>query len=348
MKSTCIRIVIVSLLSVSCLSGCYVTTQARYFLGYQASAEKIDRLLQDNDTSADTRDFLHRVKDIKSFADRLGLEQNDNYTIYIDLNRDYIADVVAAAEATSLELYHWRFPIGSFPYKGFFKRHDALREAERLKQKEYDVFVRPVDAFSTLGYFKDPLYSYMQDYDVFRLASMLIHEQTHATVFLKGYVGFNEELATFVGEQAALLYIESYYGPDSAELQEARAGMVDSERFVDSMKTLANRLETLYSSGIAMDEMLREKNRIIDEYQDGFEATYEQRFHTDRYRWFINFPVNNAFLGTYMMYTRDLSLYEKAYHRCDNDLIEFIRRVREVEEYDGDPRDFVATIGMDD
>ncbi len=332
------------LLAAGCLSGCYVTTQARYFLGYQASAEKIDRLLQDETIQSETREFLLRVKDIKKFADRLGLEQNDNYSIYIDLNRDYIADVVAAAEATSLELYHWRFPIGSFPYKGYFKRHDAVREAERLKKKGYDVFVRRVDAFSTLGYFKDPLYSYMREYDTFRLASMLIHEQTHATIFLKENVGFNEELATFVGEQGALEYIESRYGVGSIEFQEAYAGMADSLRFIESMKTLANSLDSLYSSGISEEQMLREKERIISEHQHRFGATYEQHFDTDRYRWFTDFPVNNAFLGTYMMYTRELSLYQQTFHRCGDDLGEFIGRVKKVTDYEGDPRVFVASI----
>ena len=118
---------------------------------------------------------------------------------------------------------------GQAPYKGFYERPDALAEAARLKKEGYDVIVRKVDAFSTLGFTKDPVYSFMKKYSPYELASTIIHEQTHATLWVKGQTDFNEELADFVGETGALEWIAARFGAPSEEYRSAVDEKADSE-----------------------------------------------------------------------------------------------------------------------
>ncbi|MGO9411115.1 MAG: aminopeptidase, partial [Spirochaetia bacterium] len=197
---------IVSLL-VSCASQLgYLVKQGDYLLRYSSGTESVDDLLKSPSTPADTREFLQRVKEIRTFAvESIGLRDNGNYTRYKSIDRDYLVDVVQACDALSFTPYQWSYPfMGKLPYKGFYERPDALAEAGRLKKEGYDVIVRKVDAFSTLGFTKDPVYSFMKKYSPYELASTIIHEQTHATLWVKGQTDFNEELADFVGETGAL------------------------------------------------------------------------------------------------------------------------------------------------
>ncbi|MDR3341903.1 MAG: aminopeptidase, partial [Treponema sp.] len=196
-------------------SGCYTLKQGVTMLGYLNRAVPLESLLTaspeepvdasgeegSSDAALDKRRFVEQVLDIRRFAiTALGLRESANYTRYVALDRDYLAAVVSAAAQDSFSRYEWWFPVvGKVPYKGFFDPKDARKEAEKLKKKDLDVWIRGVDAFSTLGWFSDPLYSYMRHYPVHQLADLIIHEQLHATVYLKGQSQFDEELAEFVG-----------------------------------------------------------------------------------------------------------------------------------------------------
>ncbi|MDR1100277.1 MAG: aminopeptidase, partial [Treponema sp.] len=197
-------------------SGCYTLTQGTAMLGYLARAVPLESLLEDGDSAfgsaaEENRRFVELVHDIRRFAiDELGLAASENYTTYVAIDRDYLAAVVSASAADSFDRHEWWFPVvGSVPYKGFFSAAGARKERVKLEKRGLDVWVRGVDAFSTLGWFQDPLYSYMRSYPPDRLADLLIHESVHATVFLKGHVQFNEELAEFIGSEGARLYMES-------------------------------------------------------------------------------------------------------------------------------------------
>ena len=211
------------------VSGCasqvgYLAKQGSYLLRYSVGTRSIDSLIADSSTAADVRAFAVKVREIRGFAaESLGLRSNGNYTRYRQIDRDHLVDVVSACDAESFTAYLWSYPLlGKLPYKGFYERSDADAEAARLRGQGYDVIVRPVDAFSTLGFTKDPVYSFMKGYSPFELASLIIHEQTHATLFVKGQPEFNEELATFVGNEGAFEWLQAAYGGDSAEYRAAR------------------------------------------------------------------------------------------------------------------------------
>ncbi len=287
---------------------------------------------------------MERVQDIRRFAmEELGLEMSKNYTRYVNIDRDYLAAVVSACAADSFTRYEWHFPVvGSMPYKGFFNVEDARKERDKLEKKGLDVEIRRVDAFSTLGWFTDPLYSYMRDYSTGSLADLLIHELTHATVFLKGQVQFNEELAEFVGTEGARLYMESRFGLESGEYRALQASKIDNLAFVSFIRELAAELEIVYASGKSREEKLREKEQIIAAAKMRFDAEYESRFTSDNFRGFSEMPVNNAYLDLYRLYYAEDDFCEELYEASGRDLKAFIAAVRTLEKKDSsgvrDPR----------
>jgi len=192
-------------------SGCYSIKQGVTMIGYLGQAVPLEK-------TADS-DFIGLVEDIRVFAkDELGLVLSKNYTRLVELDRNYLAAVVSASAKDSFQRHEWRFPVvGRLPYKGFFNVDDARKERFKLEEKDLDVWVRSVDAFSGLGWFNDPLYSFMRNYSPNRLADLIIHELVHATVFIKGQVKFNEELAQFIGTEGARLFLEKRFGLDSNE-----------------------------------------------------------------------------------------------------------------------------------
>jgi predicted aminopeptidase len=325
------------------LPGCYVLKQGGVLLGYRNGAVPLEEA-GGPDAPEELRRFAARVADIRSFAIReLGLEENRNYTLYVELDRDYLAAVVSASHRDSFRRHEWRFPIvGTVPYKGFFDEEDAREEAEKLKARDLDVWVRRVDAFSTLGWFSDPLYSYMTGYPPHRLAELLIHEGFHATVFLKNRVQFNEELAEFVGREGARLYMEKTFGRESAEYRVMEDAAADADAYIAFVQGLIVRLGELYSGGAGRDEILRRKEEIIRAAQAEFAETYENRFRGGGYRGFARLPVNNAYLELFRLYHDGSAFFRDLYERSGRDLPRFIRAAKTLRGRRGDPKPLLA------
>jgi predicted aminopeptidase len=227
--------------------------------------------------------------------------------------------------------------VGKVPYKGFFNPEDARKERAKLEKQDLDVWVRGVDAFSTLGWFRDPLYSYMREYPVHQLADLLIHELLHATVYLKGQSQFDEELAEFVGREGARLYIERTFGIESEEYRLMVDSAADSAAFVGYIRELAAELEVLYGADMSRDEKLERKAAIIRAGQERFDAEYEERFRGEGYRVFSQLPVNNAYLDLYRLYYDGTSFYEELYEKAGRNLPAFIAAAKELTAR-GDPK----------
>ena len=170
------------------LSSCYETTQGLRYLSIRSKAESFDHALADPKTSPALRLLIERARTARSFAlTELGLWETKNYTSVVPLDADRLATVVQACAELSFTRHLWSYPIvGKMPYRGYFDQKEAEREAARLKLTGLDVISRPVDAFTTLGWFKDPLFSFMSSYGEADIADLVIHEMTHATIFLKG------------------------------------------------------------------------------------------------------------------------------------------------------------------
>lgn len=323
------------------LSSCYVTVQGSRYLALRARAVRAERVLADPDSSRDSKDLVLRAEAVRSFATSvLGLADTRSYRALVELDSDRLATVVSACDPVSFDRHLWKYPlVGALPYKGFFEPGEAEREAERLKAKGLDTLVRPVDAFSTLGWFADPLFSTFARYDDGELAELIIHELAHATVFVKKAEQFNEEFATFVGRRGARLYLARAYGPDSPELEALDASRADSEAFAAFLRETARRLETVYSSGGSREEILARKAELITARAREYRDAAPTLLRGEAYRSFPMERVNNAYLDLYRLYEGEPELYDEYLETvCGGDLEVFIRKLVDLARLGGDPK----------
>ena len=322
------------------IGGCYLLKQGTYLLRYNSRSRSIEKVLAQRSISEDVEEMLRDVQEIRRYAvEEIGLEQNRNYTRYLELDRDYVVDVVTACAADSFTPHQWRFPFfGSFPYKGFYEKPDAEREAARLEKRGLDVWIRKVDGFSTLGFFSDPIYSFMTDYSPYALADLIIHEQTHATIFIKNQIQFNEELATFVGREGALSFLRDHYGADSEAYAQALAGLEDGNVFRDQVIELYHQLEGIYILEADREMILAEKMRIVEEFNRRLISQAPELFRTDRFRNFQGIPANNAYIMSFVRYTRDLDLFYRLYESKGGDLRATVEVLKQLERHRGCPK----------
>lgn len=321
-------------------NGCYLIKQGIYLIRYNSRARPLEAILEDPDTEEKIRSFLKLAQEIRAFAiDSVGLVNNDNYSRMVELDNDFIAVFVSAAQKLSFEQHKWCFPVlGCIPYKGFFELDDAKKEAGKLSKAGYDVDISKVDAFSTLGFFSDPLYNYMADYEAFSLASLIIHEQTHATIYLKGQAQFNEELATYIGNKGALEFVKSKYGEDSEEYRNAVCVSRDSQKYGSIMKKLVKDLDKIYKSDDSSESKLEKKQQTIDFFRHNLKNNYDSIFETPNYRNLGNMKINNASLAVWMTYTFDVDLFEQLYRKKGNNLRNLMDYIRTLKKLKGDPK----------
>lgn len=346
--STAIKLsALLSIISLSLLTGsCYILQQGSSLIGYQIQAEKNSKLTASKDTSPEVKAFLKEVEQITAFAqEELGLEASKNYTKYVEIDRKYLAAVVSAAEELDLKQHTWSFPIvGEVPYKGFFQAEKAHREAEKLEERGLDTWISAVDAFSTLGFFKDPLYSYMIDYSPYRLANLLIHEQTHSSIWVKDHSTFNEELASFIGDEGAKLFILRRFGSTSDEYQGIFAMEADRNQFRSDMAKLRSRLEDIYSSEKSDEIKRREKAAAFSEFKSDFADAYASAYQTDAYKAVSELPINNAYVTINAVYFSQDDIYQRFLDFCDGDIRKMISLLKPLDGTRRDPKAFMEQL----
>jgi predicted aminopeptidase len=326
------------------LPSCYLLKQGTSLIGFQLKAEPVDRIVAEgtyrngDPVPQEVRDFLDKVERIRQFAtDELGLAAGKNYTTFVPTDREHLAYVVSAVKEFAFDRNYWWWPLaGSFPYKGFYDSDDAVALARQMKERGYDVWVRPVDAFSTLGILHDPLFEFMVGYDTYDLANTIIHEQTHATIFVKDQVQFNEELATFVGDAGALQYLHSISAP-AEELRSIDDRVADRATLRTIVFDLRARLEELYATDLDDEAKRVEKARIIEESKSYVGDNYGALFRTDLYEGYVDLPINNAYIDLFVKYTEDLSLFEELFSRLGSSVPRFMEAVSVVAHPGGIP-----------
>jgi predicted aminopeptidase len=192
-------------------TGRYIARAAWEEAKILARRRSIPDLVEDARTPAATRAKLQLVLAARAFAeDSIGLRAGDSFTTYSQLDRDTLVLVLSGAYRDRLQRYTWWFPIvGRVPYKGFFDFEGARRSSRELEGKGLDVYLRPASAFSTLGFFNDPLLSTTLRQDSLDLTNTVIHETTHSTFYAPGEAVFNESFANFVGARGAAAFFRA-------------------------------------------------------------------------------------------------------------------------------------------
>lgn len=324
-----LTLVLAALTAVASLSGCYITKQGAGQAQLLMSRTPVSKLMA-ADGETDVKTKLGVIQDVKAFGEyEIGLRQTSNYQDFVKLDRDAVSYVVSAAPKDKLEPYTWWFPIiGNVPYKGYFDKADAEALKKDLDAQGYDTILRGVPAFSTLGWLPDPVYSPFLAYDVPTLSNIIIHETTHATLFLSGQASFNEGFATFVGNHGALAYLKQKFGVQSAYYKDAEAAVKDNAIFTEFIQEVSAKLDTLYTSDRPRDEKLAERERIFTWAQTQFETVYAPRMHGHQFRHFPKKTINNAALISYRTYYNRLDRFEAAHTKLGGNLrktVEFFK-----------------------
>jgi predicted aminopeptidase len=229
------------------------------------SREPIDKVLETDKIAAETRKKLTFTKSVIEFARKAGLEVGSSYKYYIELGGEAVSYTVQAARPTELELKTWWFPIvGRVPYLGYFDRKDRDKEAEALEKQGFEIYKGSVAAYSSLGWFADPVYSSMLRRSDVDLAHLYFHELTHRTLWLNGGVEFNENLAEFVADVLTKEFFTSLNR--IGELEDLKREQKDYRLFkvwLDELRrTLKASLEA--SREKPHKERVAEKTKVID------------------------------------------------------------------------------------
>jgi predicted aminopeptidase len=324
----CIRMGLL-LLWVPFLNGCslgFIWQAAVGQVKLLARQQPVERVLQNGTLSEQERQKVRLILDVRTFAAaQLGLHGDGSYTTFVDVGGPYVSYNVSAAPKDALQPYVWWFPIvGRVPYKGYFKQASALREARQLKAKGYDTYVRGVRAYSTLGYFDDPILSSMLAYHDFVLMSTIIHELLHQTVWVKGSVSFNESLANFVGDQGTLLYLAQRHGADSPVYQHYLDLHADAEVFREYMQSIVARLEALYAQPLGREEKLQRREELFADAKAAYPQVFPRMKTTAYQRYFERQTLNNAVMLSFRRYHQDTEFFETALAARNGDLRRFI------------------------
>src|SRR5712691_13546006 len=282
----------------------------------------VEEVLHDARLTLQEQHKLRLILAVRSFAiTQLDLRASKSYTTFVQLDRPYVSYNLSAAAPDAFKPYVWRFPfLGSMPYKGFFDKDYALREQHALEEQGYDTYLRGVRAYSTLGYFSDPILSSMLAYDDFFLINTIIHEMLHQTVWIKGSVSFNESLANFVGERGTLAYLAQRYGIDAPQYQRYRDQRADALVFEEYMDALIEHLEALYHEPISRAEKLRRRAQIFTEAVTAYPDVFSRMKTPDYHTFFERQPLNNAVLLAFRVYHRDPAFFEHALAEQGGDL----------------------------
>ncbi len=308
------RAAVLGILLLTALSACEIGYYSHLAVGQGKillNTQSIHNLRSTPHLPDSTRSQLALVDSILAFAQSLGLHTGGSYTEYYDTKGQPISWNVSAAPKDALQPHLWHFPIvGSLPYKGFFERERAERTFADLQKAGYDAYLRPVNAYSTLGYFNDPLLSTMLDDPPEALAEVLLHELAHATIFVDGHTDFNESLATFVGQRGTLLFIAQHFGNDTSLIDKVHAQRRDAERFRLFVAGVVQSLDSLYSAGLALDEVLVRREEVFADAQTRFRPTLGQ-YANPRYDYFLTWQLNNARLLSFKRYQSKQDLFER-------------------------------------
>ena len=297
--------------------------------------EPIDELLQDEDVSSEDKEKFKLVLNARNYSESLGLKPEGSFTQYSDVERDVLLWVLSASSPVEFSPITWWFPIvGRIPYKGFFDKDDAIEEAKELEQKGFDFYLRPSPAFSTLGWFDDPLLSTVLAFDDVSLVNTVIHEVLHNTIWIKDNAPFNESLANFVGTIGARDFFQSELHTNQDYAEQADAQWKDEVLFAAFLEKTKATLDDLYRRGkpeaeperLSRQEILDQRRILFEQIQSEWKEL-QSSFISKSYH-SAKISINNASITAYQIYLTKPELFSRHYTACGESLERFIRSLK--------------------
>lgn len=307
----------------------------------------IAALVADSSTPPARRAKLTLVLEARTFARvGLGLHVGDTYTTFAPVGRDTLVLVLSASPRDRLAPYLWHFPIvGAVPYHGYFSLAAARDAAARLDARGFDTYLRPSDAFSTLGWFSDPLLSTALRADSTELVATVIHESTHATLYVAGATEFDESYASFVGYHGA----ERFFAVrgDSVHTHAAWAIWHDERLLGAFYARLAARLDSLFAGPERDSALARARARIYADAHREMTTSIGPALEAYPAAWLEHRPLNNASLIAARIYRTRLGIFDSALVAYGGDLRQTVAAVDSAVRNRGpgiDPFDAVAAL----
>ena len=334
------------------LSGCvnlpYYAQAIDGHVNVLRQSQPISTIIANPDTDSNLKRTLTKVLTLREFASHeLKLPNNQSYTKYADLKRPYAVWNVFAAPELSIELKKWCFvKAGCVGYRGFFSQASAQRNAKKLREDGYDVHVGGVRAYSTLGWFSDPVLNTFIGYSELELARLIFHELAHQVVYVPGDTVFNESFATAVEREG----IKRWLVKNNATTEHAayKAQLKRQTIFNSLVLHHRDRLAMLFSSNKGEAEKRTGKARILDDLQEQFSLLKTSNVKFASYdRWFAQ-PLNNALLATISIYTQLIPAFQALLAQQNGDMAQFFEVVKEISKLPKEKRTSILQMAMDD
>lgn len=299
--------------------------QAKGQMSVIFGAEPIEKFLNDKSLPDSLKSKIRLIQEIRQFAfDSLGINYSKSYTTMYNQNGKPILWMLTACDPYQLKAKEWEFPlIGTFSYKGYFDSTKAAKGIEELKQQGFDVDLGEVSGWSTLGWLKDPILSSMLYKKEGNLANLIIHELTHGTLYVKNNVDYNENLASFIGDQGALRFLKYKYGINSLQYNEYVTYKVDYKKYVSQVLKASHSLDSIYKSmptSMAVDKKETVKRTFIQNFKNSFDTIQFQKAH--RFNKIIQEDtlMNNTFFLHYVRYRKQQDVFEEEFvHKFNSD-----------------------------
>jgi predicted aminopeptidase len=309
------------------LSGC----QSVYYYGQAINGqlsilmdrEPIAKILDDPDASEKLKTRLSLILEIREFShNQLYLPVKQNYLSYVDLKRPYVVWNVFAAPEFSLAPKTWCYPIvGCVAYRGYFSEKNAQKYAGSLQKKNYDIYVGGVTAYSTLGWFDDPVLSTIIRLTETQSAALIFHELAHQLLYVPDDTAFNESFATAIEQEGVRRWLLAGRDPQSynAYLPNYR----QHRQFVDLIMKYRRQFETLYQSNKPESEKRDQKAKLFYQLKQDHDILKQQWNGISRYDYWFNQPLNNAQMVTVLAYQDLVPAFVSLLNQQNGDIKQF-------------------------
>ncbi len=335
-------LLVVAMALLPVLQGCnpaYYASSVGGHIKIVSSSQPVDKLLERRDINPDLKERLTISREIRDYAsEQLALPDNDSYRRYVDTGREYVSWAVYSSPEFSVGFNTWCFPIyGCVPYRGYFSESAAEKFAETLREQDMDVYVGGVPAYSSLGWFDDPLMNTMVIRGDVYLAGVVFHELAHQRVYVQNDSGFNEAFAVTVEEKGVEKWLRER-GED-AVLKDYETGLQRYKDFQILVAETRQALARIYASGLSETDMRAAKAKEIERLRARYRRLRDGKWNGYRGfdRWFDE-PINNARLATIGVYGDLVADFKRLFDLCAGDYERFYDAVEYLAQFESGER----------
>jgi len=317
----CLVLLTCVFLTTGCASLDYYSQSIRGQFELVQKRQKINVLLAQKEIPVTLRKKLKTVLELRNFSiNQLNLPNNDSYLSYVDLERKYVIWNIFATEEFSLTPITWCYlVVGCLDYRGYFAESEARLEANNLREQDYDIYLGGVSAYSTLGWFDDPVLNTMMQWSDIRLATVMFHELAHQQLYIKNDTEFNEAYAETVATIGVNMWLQQ-----NVDKNQAKNFMLAQERekqFISLIMKYKEMLNDVYQSEESIKFMRQSKKDLFQRMSDEYILLSRDWENNHYANWFAT-EINNAKLTAIVTYKRLVPALIEIYEKMDRDLIQ--------------------------